>query len=680
MRIGVYGAAGTGTSTFLNLLEKQFAGDSAIAFAKFKPWLHTDESHIFQEFYLFVAKLCGATTTSVEMLAPYAETMAAAAEMASPVPGLTAGLTKISSQLFTVLLARDSLVKNKDRIKNALEKSEKRIVVAVDELDCLSDAEIQKVFQFIKLAGCFPDIGFVVACDEERALKALAPIYGGAAGATDFMTALLPEKYDLPAATSYALSELMVDQLHSVANLKSPSEYLAFSAHEHRQLIKRIDRAFGIRLKTPRQVKLYASNVAVKLKSLTGEVDSLEFALVEAIRYFYPSVYKAIRENSELFIGANAISSTEKQQRARNRIAAALDDLPENERQYLIAELARLFPIVAAYYELSDLAARQTEETLAERQAVASKDYFYRYFDCQIKGDDISDNALKELLTKPRKRRLFQPFVTNDLAEFVNAGGTALAARKIKRLVPQIPLDGIEDAIEATAYLGRRLSSSRQTAKDFEALNAQLCETIRSLLERLESVEARDRAALKIVQGVLGTEFAMRCAMHLSKICALPGQADVAGASRMPLLSKNGVNELYRKIARTPLRNIMPLYKFTKDFFPFYETWQQLDRIQMNEFLTNEVAQNPRAAINFLTAAATSEFGALPQTVNVVDVQNWFRRIARIANPSIIAAALRHDVQAAKPRGETTLVNDDCKLELGAETVAATFLELNEDG
>ena len=212
----------------------------------------------------------------------------------------------------------------------------------------------------------------------------------------------------------------------------------------------------------------------------------------------------------------------------------------------------------------------------------------------------------------------------------------------------------------------------------FSALSAQVCETIQRLLARIENLEKRDAAALKIVETCRRKEFAMYCVVQLSETHSSLIETDGIAENQPPLLSKNGVNELYRKTVQTALRSRTWHYKPAKNFCSFCESWQRFDHIEMDEFFVNEFAKRPRAATEFLIAAAASEFGVLMQYLNVADIRKCFQRVIRIVEFSIISTALQQDVQ------ETTEINvsstnDDCKIKISAEIIPKIFLEMNED-
>lgn len=48
-RIGIYGEPGAGKTSAINLLAHELAGDDAIVFEKFAPWLYTDEVQFFYD-------------------------------------------------------------------------------------------------------------------------------------------------------------------------------------------------------------------------------------------------------------------------------------------------------------------------------------------------------------------------------------------------------------------------------------------------------------------------------------------------------------------------------------------------------------------------------------------------------------------------------------------------------
>ena len=72
-----------------------------------------------------------------------------------------------------------NLQKKKDEIIKKLKEEKLKIVVAIDDIDRLSEEEIVAVFQLVKALADFPNTVYLLAFDREVVVQALEKVQSG---------------------------------------------------------------------------------------------------------------------------------------------------------------------------------------------------------------------------------------------------------------------------------------------------------------------------------------------------------------------------------------------------------------------------------------------------------------------------------------------------------------------
>ncbi|MCP1613547.1 energy-coupling factor transporter ATP-binding protein EcfA2 [Azospirillum lipoferum] len=186
--VGLTGPWGSGKSSILNLLAEELKaaaqrdGRPAPVVVRFDPWLVSGRDDVISQFFaelLATIKEVGtkagrngdALLDLANKLFGYAKELGPVFDLALPGYGKAAAAGFKAGERLT---QRDvSLSKQKRELTEMLGGVAVPIVVLVDELDRVEDAEVRAVAQLVRAVADFPGISYLLAYDRSRVVEAL---------------------------------------------------------------------------------------------------------------------------------------------------------------------------------------------------------------------------------------------------------------------------------------------------------------------------------------------------------------------------------------------------------------------------------------------------------------------------------------------------------------------------
>ncbi len=222
LTIALYGRWGCGKTTLLNFVVEALQNPQRdrIVVGRFNPWNFSQQDRLYSAFFATVARLLKKADRSNR--ARKAATALDALSVATA-PSALAGLGFVSEGVKTLAEMTkqyaDSLgdiEKVKDDTSEALRRSEKRLVVVIDDIDRLSEEEVRQVFQLVKSVADFENVIYLLAFDQNMVAKALDSITGGEGHA--FLEKITNLVLRVPPLTRRQVRELFLADLQRYAS------------------------------------------------------------------------------------------------------------------------------------------------------------------------------------------------------------------------------------------------------------------------------------------------------------------------------------------------------------------------------------------------------------------------------------------------------------------------------
>lgn len=380
----------------------------------------------------------------------------------------------------------------KEKAEGALKDLQQPILFVMDDLDRLTPEELLMVFKLVRLVGRLPNIYYLLAYDEKTLLDVIQQTSiasGNRTRARDYMEKIIQVRFDVPAmrpqqqATliNTAMSEIMTR--YTIEPIEEDNELFA---HLFRKHLKNF-------LTTPRAINRYFAQVDALYETLHEEVNFIDFALITFIRTFEPDVYKnltgawrsEILGDPESYLPLRDEGAEGKSQRWRELLLAA--HVSPSDAPGLYELLFSLFPNMQPS---NGFGGRRGNPL---RRGVGNRDYFDRYFHFGVPGDDVSDTALKELVSNLNETP------DGESIESIRSAlrdNTSRVCRKLRQLLPGKPntcaliLPVLSDAYAQADYAifaldGNPLLNLQATAElaASELTAPQIAETVEAMDE-----------------------------------------------------------------------------------------------------------------------------------------------------------------------------------------------------
>lgn len=391
LTIGIYGPWGSGKSSFFTMMNNYIPKEQLKM--NFTPWYFGENTDgIILEFLEHFAEQINKSNYYDTRLE---KELAAYANFFRSIQLRPTGATIALGDLFKGFLPEESDIKAiKKVIDNMLIKSDKKIVVFIDDLDRLDREEIITVFKLIRLVCDFPNVVYVLALDEEIVSLALGQVYWkqdteeqAMLKGREYLEKFIQVPIYLPKVDEVKFKQFFIDGLKEILqkhNIKTG-------------FFENIDSVYPViditTFRTIRNIKRYLNLVQIFVPILKEEVFVDDLLYLLAIKVTEPSLYDWIRmhphilyEDDQKYFKDNETINTFKKKYSKYRLV-----------------IEELFPKMGNVFGNSYIRKR-TKADLPNRQlTISDKTYFSKYFMYSTPANQISQvelQAFYSLLSK----------------------------------------------------------------------------------------------------------------------------------------------------------------------------------------------------------------------------------------------------------------------------------------
>ena len=269
----------------------------------------------------------------------------------------------------------------KTQIHDKLNDREKKLVIFIDDVDRLTQAEIRQIFRLVRVNADFPNTVYVFAFDRKVVAANLEEQVG--ISGQEYLEKIVQVSFEVSDIPPAKVAVFLFEELDQVlASLPETSNKL-FNQTHWANVYHSGYKDFFVSL---RQVKRYVSslnfNFSLMHRQGSMEVNPIDFMAIEAIRVFAPSFYSFMRSNKPLFTSTERTHSSRPTDDSRKlRIEEALGGLTDDFREPIRQLLKRLFPQVEGVYQFGySTYGPEWNRTWSKELRLCSTEHFERYF------------------------------------------------------------------------------------------------------------------------------------------------------------------------------------------------------------------------------------------------------------------------------------------------------------
>ncbi len=419
--VAIHGRWGSGKSSLINLVRHHLSGKAKeLTVLEFQCWLYRSEEALaigfFRELYASIRpelsdgeKANEAFREIGARVAPAGPLLGAVTSvLASPIAG---GIVSSASQaLGSLIETNESDEVLRQKVVKALEKSNRRFLFVIDDIDRLSPEEALVIFRLIKSVGRLPNVIYLLAYDRSTTEKAVEERYPSEGA--HYLEKIVQAGFDLPEPNQHKLIEMFESQIAEVLGDVDSNSQVHYGNMFHAVVAPEI--------RTPRDVLRLSNALKITFPAVRGEVDPTDFLALETLRLFRPKVYQALRSQKSVLVGLGQVWH----RREQDNIAEQYEQLflgkePESDRSMLKDGLQRLFPPLQAIWS-STHPSISTEWSKARRACSAM--HFDTYFQFSLSSYAVPQAEIQELLQRADQAEFVKSAFLGALGELLAEG------------------------------------------------------------------------------------------------------------------------------------------------------------------------------------------------------------------------------------------------------------------
>lgn len=408
--IGLYGEWGSGKTSLVNMiLETVESIDNSAVIVRFNPWLCSEPKQLITQFFKQMAsaiKMKQPTPDRVwELIDQYADIF----DAASLIPGVgtlvTAGGKTLATKAKRRVEARaQDLQGRKDVIVKKLNEKHLKIIVAIDDIDRLSEEEIIAVFQVVKALADFPNTVYLLAFDYEVVIRALSKVQHG--DGKEYLEKVIQVPFEIPTPNMSSIQNALFSKLNMILGDIPEDGWDKATWSELYQ--------FGLKryIKSIRDVVRFSNVFFLKYELLKNETDPVDLLGLTCLQVFEPSVYSRIPIYKDTLCGTNQSYSYERQKIEEDKVQSSINALvPDNgtivDKEASKNILGILFPRTRSATGMSYSMGRQyVYRNFFIRNNIAVPACFDRYFSLMLEDNAIPTTVVKHLIYEANENEL----------------------------------------------------------------------------------------------------------------------------------------------------------------------------------------------------------------------------------------------------------------------------------
>jgi hypothetical protein len=631
--VGLYGPWGDGKTSTLQLMVDALTAHPQVVVVRFNPWYFQSEEKLLKGFFGTLAEALGASLPNFkETIGTILNKYGSILSLASlSIGGFVTIKANEAAKGLGETLSTVELDDLRRRLEEILEKSGKKVVVLIDDIDRLDRLETHALLKLVKLSAGFKHTRYVLSFDDEMVAAAIGERYGHGnyEAGRSFLEKIVQVPLHLPPADTLALRRMTLEGVQAVLDHSEIALSQGQADAYGRHFVDGLE--FG--LDTPRRGKVYVNALAFSLPLTKGEVNPVDLMLIEGIRVFYPNLYAEIRDNEDLFLkvrAENAQGNEARRQQLSEVVTRGLGG--RNERE--IGAIRRglldvLFPRISNMGYGHDW-----DRKWAQEQRICSDQYFKRYFSYGVPPGDIADLEVVRLLERLAGMATDEQNAVLD--SYAQRNAYPQFIRKLREREDRIDPPAARALAVALARNGHLPPKERGSL--FVTTSMQTGILVAHLLKRVPAGQEREQLAQLAIREAEPLTFGFECIKWMSHSTDRPEADRIVSAECEALVKATLSDRIQARALQEPL-----YLTFGQGTHALYWTWNaHVGGTAVGDHLRARFAQNPNEVDAFLDTFVGESWGVengLPRRSDFM--RDSYDAIVQLLDPEVIVANLR---------------------------------------
>lgn len=390
---GLYGSWGEGKSSAVNLLKNKVEKNADFLVVNYDPWHFKDEEAILNSFYNQIEY----ALSDIYIFSGLKRTFVKYQKL------ISLGLSQAGFNI-DLLLSGESLEEIKQRIESYISRTEKNIIIFIDDVDRLQPEEALLIFKLVRLNAKFLNTIFLLSFDPVVVQNYLKDDLNADPA---FLEKIVQKPVPLPVIEQKDVDRFLdvhIDNLFK--EMKMPQNTIEKFEKEFPYIYQTEIRKL---FKTLRHAKRYLNGLRSTLPPIKAEVHLYDFFILEVIRVFYPRVYNDIWRNPWFYIPLKWSDTTyylspliySDENEKHSKIREHIEDVVKSEIEAeTLKELLKtiFFVEVKNALDTSKMGHDNVASSYRAEKRITHPECFRKYFMLKVSPSDISDEYVETTL------------------------------------------------------------------------------------------------------------------------------------------------------------------------------------------------------------------------------------------------------------------------------------------
>ena len=430
--IGVTGPWGSGKTSVLQLLAEEL--DDEVVVARFDPWLFSRADQLVARFFDEIGGLL--VTGKGKRIRKVGRRLADYGAALSPAAGVVLGPAGqlLSAPQQVAAMRQASAGEQRQRLREALLETPRRIVVLIDDIDRLDPREVGEVMRLVKLVADLPGVVHVLSYDRMRVQQALE--LSGHEDGRAYLEKIVQVSAAVPPVSRERLRQMTLGWLQAAVGDRP------LVGWDQTAWGRLVDGGIDGYLATMRDGRRLCNVAGAALDLCVDEVASMDVLALEAVRVFDPDVHEHLLEGVDMLTAAQSPfdfrdrTQVDEEQRKYAEALLGMSNQPEAVRTIL----RELFPAAAHLFGGSRHA---PEAQWREAKRVSAKPVLLRYLHLALATSEVASAVVDRAVAALADGKEFAEL----LAEVEDARLDDLLGRVRPRIGEQATPDAVNCAL-----------------------------------------------------------------------------------------------------------------------------------------------------------------------------------------------------------------------------------------
>ena len=404
LTLGIMGPWGSGKTSLINMVfdqnDENILTEKDYKVMRFNPWNFSKQQDLYYQFFEQLREILisnendeGKRKHAKNIINGYWEKIRYNGTVSLSYSGIS----------YSKPLGEKTLEVQKKEINKTLRHLGYKIIIIIDDIDRLTDDEVQQIFILVKALADFPNIIYILSFDRNIILNSMGTLQKDYA--EEFLDKIIQLQIDIPKISKSKVRNIFKKELEYL--LKNEEIYLNFEYWNYWSMLSFITNI--------RDVNRFINNLTFYLPLMKDEVNIPNYILLTGLQLFENKVYHEIKNNKQFFT-KDLVTKPQKEVLAEyqayyKNILKKSETLSEESLNGL---LHGLFPQLKNFDMNWDM--RNQVSKWNSELRICSYDMFDKYFELTLDETEMS-NAFFEMIIQSEDYNFIKHEVLKNDAE-----------------------------------------------------------------------------------------------------------------------------------------------------------------------------------------------------------------------------------------------------------------------